>query len=345
VREPDAAVDVARHRDIAPTVSIIVPVFNSARYLEACVSSLLDQDYRDIQVVLVDDGSTDGSERICDRFAAEDERVVVVHRENGGIAAAQNSGLDAATGDLITFCDNDDLMDARMIGRLVEILQATGADMSCCRWHNVGASSAAALRQQNASAPLGHYIAFGDPGRRYQTVFSALTRRITRSELTYFSEANWGKLYRRRLFDGIRFPEGHYAQDVAVAMDLYQRMNVVASCQDKLYYWLQRPDSVSHDLRSTRYYHDIVRAHGRSFDIALAAGILPARAFFGLTALRFEKRSILSSADLALYTEDRAFVAARLASLTPWQRARCEILNAARWLEVQLYNRTIHRRR
>src|SRR5688500_20854 len=108
-----------------PTVSIIVPVYNSALYLEACVSSILEQDYENIEVLLVDDGSTDDSGEICDRFAASDDRVIVLHRENGGIAAAQNTGLDAASGELVTFCDNDDLMSTHLIGRLVEILLAT----------------------------------------------------------------------------------------------------------------------------------------------------------------------------------------------------------------------------
>lgn len=327
-----------------PLVSVIVPVFNSAAYLDACVTSILEQDYPRLEVILVDDGSSDGSGAVCDRLGASDERVVVIHRENGGIAAAQNSGLDVATGELVTFCDNDDLMSTRMIGRLVEILLATDADMSCCRWHNVGASNAAALREANAEEAPGRFISFNQPGRRYQEVFSVVERRLRHRELEYFSEANWGKLYRRELFDGLRFPEGSYAQDVAVAMDLYQRMRVVASCDDALYYWLQRSDSVSHNLRTTRYYHDIVRAHGRAFESALGSGILPARAYFGLSALRFERRSATIAADRALYEKDRQYVASLKSRLTRRQRARCAVLRAVRLLEVQIYNLTVHRR-
>jgi len=328
-----------------PKVSIIVPVYNSARYLEACVTSILEQDYPNIEVLLVDDGSTDGSGSICDRFAASDERIVVLHQENGGISVAQNSGLDASTGELVTFCDNDDLMSARMIGRLVDILLASDADMSCCRWYNVGASVAASVREANSGERFGRFITFDQPGKHYQGVFSVTLRKLTRSELYYLSEANWGKLYRRELFEGIRFPEHRYAQDVAIAMSLYQRMRVVASCEDRLYYWLQRSDSVSHNLRTTRYYHDIVRAHGACFDLALADDILPARAYFGLKAIGLERRSVTSTTDRELYESDRRFVAARLASLTPWQRIRCTVLHWIRFLEVKLYNRTVHRRR
>lgn len=327
-----------------PTVSIIIPVYNSEKYLRACVMSVLAQHYRAIEVILIDDGSTDGSGAICDELATADDRVIVVHQKNGGIAAAQNSGLDAASGELVTFCDNDDLMSPRMIGRLVEILVSSGADMSCCRWYNVGASSAEALLAATAAAPDGDHIVFDQPGKYYQTVFSVALRRLARRELHYFSEANWGKLYRRSVFDGIRFPEGAYAQDVAVAMDLYGRMSSVASCDDRLYFWLQRPDSVSHGLRSTRYYHDIVRAHGRCFDLALQQGILPARAYFGMGAIRLEKRSILDAEGRKLYEADRRFVAERRAALTPSQRIRCAVLHGLRFLEVRVYNRTVHRR-
>jgi len=329
---------------MTPKVSIIVPVYNSERYLPACVSSILEQDYRNIEVLLVDDGSTDRSGAICDEFAAADERVVVLHRENGGIAAAQNSGLDAATGELVTFCDNDDLMSRRMIGRLVDILIDGDADMSCCRWYNVGASAAAELRASHADDELGRVIVFDRPGAYYQRVFSLVLRKLTRRKLYYFSEANWGKLYRRSLFNGLRFPENRYAQDVAVAMDLYGRMNAVASCDDRLYYWLQRADSVSHSLRSTKYYHDIVLAHGRCFELALDEGILPARAYFGLQAIRAQKRSVVTAADRAMYDRDRRYVVDRFASLTAWQRVQCAALHWLRLMEVQIYNRTVHRR-
>lgn len=327
-----------------PKVAIIVPVYNSDRYLEACVSSILAQDYENIEVILVDDGSTDGSAEICDRFSASDVRVRVLHRENGGIAAAQNSGLDAASGELVTFCDNDDLMSTRMIGRLVEIMTITDADMSCCRWQNVGASVAESVRKTESQGEFGKFIDFGQPGRWYQGVFSLLLRRLAGRELYYFSEANWGKLYHRSLFDGIRFPERRYAQDVAIAMDLYQRMRRVASCEDRLYYWVQRPDSVSHGLRSTKYYHDIVRAHGRCFDVAVANDILPARSYFGMMAIRREKRSIITEEDRDLYAQDRLYVASRVRSLAPFQRVRCAAVQWIRFLEVQLYNRTVHRR-
>lgn len=326
-------------------VSIIVPVYNAAEYLRATVRSLLDQEYRSIQVILVDDGSTDGSGALCDGFADEDDRVLVIHQDNAGIGAAQNAGLDAATGSLLTFCDNDDLVSPRLIGRLVAILTDADADMSCCRWRNVGASEASRVLAAHRDDPPGEVIVFAEPARSYQQVFSLAHRRLRSRELEYFSEANWGKLYRAHLWDGIRFPEGTYAQDVAVAMGLYLRMKRVASCADALYLWLQHPHSVSHRTRATGYFHDIVRAHGVSFDRAIAAGIVPARAYGGMMTLDAERSSVRSASDRDLYRADRSFVRRRLAQLTRRQRVQCWLWHRVRRVEVLVYRLTVHRRR
>lgn len=312
--------------------------------MRATVESILEQTYRSIEVLLVDDGSTDGSGEICDVLAAGDARVRVIHQANAGIGAAQNAGLDAARGELLTFCDNDDLMRSTLVARLVAILLDADADMSCCRWANIGASDAAEeLRRPGAAS--GKVIVFGEPARRYQEVFSLAHRRIARRELEYFSEANWGKLYRARLWDGVRFPEGVYAQDVAVAMDLYLRMRTVASCSDVLYLWLQHPESVSHHLRRTRYFHDIVRAHAHAFDLALAAGITPVRAYGGMMTLDLERRSTRDVDDRSLYLADRSLVAERTAELTFAERLRCRLFHVVRRLEVRVYRLTVHRRR
>ena len=327
------------------TVSVIVPAYNSVDYLRACVASILAQTYRNIEVILVDDGSTDGTHELCDELAAMDPRLHVIHQPNGGIGAAQNAGLDAARGAFITFCDNDDLMSPHLVERLVDILVDADADMSCCRWWNVGVSVAASALEEHRDAPPGEVVVFDDAARSYQSVFSVTLRRVRAQELNYFSEANWGKLYRTALFDGVRFPEGRSAQDVAVAMDLYLRTRRVASCSDRLYFWLQRSDSVSHSLRSPRYYHDIVSAHARSFQAALAHNVLPARAFYGLTALRLERRTVRTPDDAKAYRADRALVRSLRAHLRPNERIRCFALSLIRQAEVFVYDRTVHRRR
>ncbi|WP_415127862.1 glycosyltransferase [Microbacterium sp.] len=322
-----------------------MPVYNAAGFLVATVESILSQTYRNLEVVLVDDGSTDSSAQMCDRLAERDERVRVVHQPNAGIGAAQNAGLDVASGELITFCDNDDLMRPTLVERLVHILVDADADMSCCRWRNIGASTAATELRRHAVDPIGDTLVFDAPARHYQEVFSLAHRRLARRELQYFSEANWGKLYRAALWEGIRFPEGVFAQDVAVAMDLYLRMRTVASCSDVLYYWIQHPQSVSHDARRTAYFHDIVAAHSHAFDLSLAAGITPARAYGGMMTLDLERRSVGNVDEAALYRADEDHVAAQMARLSAGQRWRCRLLHTIRRLEVRVYRLTVHRRR
>lgn len=327
-----------------PMVSIIVPVYNAGSFLHACVASLLAQTYSNIEILLVNDGSTDGSDAICDEFAASDKRVRVIHQVNGGIGRAQNAGLDAARGELITFCDNDDLMSPLLVTRLTEMLLENDADMACCKWYNVGASVATDLLKSHSDDPPGEVIVFNSPASHYQSTFSVVIRRLFRRELKYFSEANWGKLYRASLFSGLRFPEGQYAQDVAVAMPLYNQMQRVASCSDRLYFWLQRADSVSHNLRSTAYYHDIIDAHISSFEVALGQGVLPARAFYGLTAVRAAKRSVTSPEELAVYKNDRARVRSMKRRLGIGKYVACQVLCWIRQAETKVYDRTVHRR-
>lgn len=114
-----------------PLVSIIVPIYNAKDYLPQCVDSLLNQTYTNLDVILVDDGSTDGSGALCDAYAS-DSRVHVVHKNNGGISSARNAGLDVAKGDYIAFCDADDYVHQQMIEILLNTSVGNGCDLSIC---------------------------------------------------------------------------------------------------------------------------------------------------------------------------------------------------------------------
>lgn len=325
-------------------VSVIVPVYNAGGFLERTISSIQKQTHRELEIILVDDGSTDGSGELCDRLAEKDSRIVVVHQRNSGIAAAQNAGLERAQGEFITFCDNDDLMAPRLVQRLLSALIDNAADMSCCRWRNPGASTAEVEMHAHADDPPGPTLIIDDPAQAYQCVFSLAHRRLAGAELRYFSEANWGKLYRASLWRSVRFPEGRYAQDVAVSLDLYLQMRRVASLADALYYWIQRPQSVSHRTKQTQYFRDIVRAHGRAFELSLQAGIVPARAYGGLMTLRLERRSVRTAEDERLFEDDDRYVRSLLRRLTLRQRLLCSAFFSLRRVETAVYRLTIHRR-
>lgn len=124
---------------MGPLISVIVPIYNVEPYLRACVQSILDQTWRELEIILVDDGSTDGSGALCDRFAAGDGRVRVIHQENSGTASgARNAGIEAATGQWFTFVDGDDFLDRDMIEYLYRLCESTGSQISRCGVRHVG---------------------------------------------------------------------------------------------------------------------------------------------------------------------------------------------------------------
>ena len=149
-------------------VSIIVPVYNSENILRYCLESIATQTYRDLEVLLIDDGSTDSSGSICDEYGARDSRFRVFHTENNGIAAAQNIGLDQAKGTLIAFVDNDDILARQNIEYLVKAIQCSKADLSKARWKQFGLSELkAVVNEARSERFMGQLTAFENPIKKY----------------------------------------------------------------------------------------------------------------------------------------------------------------------------------
>ena len=118
---------------MAEKVSIIVPVYNVQKYLEECLKSLMNQSYNNLEIILVDDGSTDNSGKICDEYAKKDSRIIIIHQKNFGAANAKNKGLDICSGELVTFMDSDDIVELNWIEIMVNTLHKYKADMvECC---------------------------------------------------------------------------------------------------------------------------------------------------------------------------------------------------------------------
>lgn len=177
------------------TVSVIVPVYNVSAYLPQCLDSILGQDYEKLEVILIDDGSPDDSGAICDRYARKDSRIRVIHQKNAGAAAAKNAGLRIATGEYLSFVDSDDYLEPGVYRYLVDILKENEADVVRCAFRNVYRSRT----EDNLY----------EPGRR---VVDGIT--FLRSFATDWTcGLLWNKLYRRELFDGIFFEEGHKIDD------------------------------------------------------------------------------------------------------------------------------------
>lgn len=334
-----------------PLVSIIVPVYNAEDYLRYCVDSILQQSYANLEVILVDDGAKDSSPQICDEFAAQDNRVTVIHQENGGIAKAQNTGLDAAHGEYIAFADNDDILDRHNIEYLLHALQNTGADMSKARWRQFGVSQLDEVAQEAATGAEtpSKITVFEHPLAAYQTVFCKSLRiigdKLGRStEARYFNEANWCRLYKRELWDGIRFPEGMYAQDVMAAGDLYIRMRKVADLGVNLYNWLQSAGSVTHQERSFGFYHDNFAAGAANFRLCLEQGVRPGRSYYTLVGALHEETTAPDFSDALneqQHKADQDELNELLGKLSYVQRLHCAMIRQIRLLEKHIYDARI----
>lgn len=338
--------------DTSPLVSVIVPVYNGERHLADCIQSIRQQTYTNMEIILVNDGSTDNSLSMCREMAQQDARIRVIDKPNGGIGSAQNAGLDAAHGDFIAFADNDDILDAKNIEMLLHALLAADADMSKGRWMQFGESqwdeifAVASLGADNPEST----VSFADPLRTYQTVFCKSLRLIGQrcgkhTEAAYFNEANWCRLYRTSLWEGVRFPEGRYAQDVMVAGELYSRMRRVTDVNVVLYYWLQSTGSVTHVQKSVSFYHDNVEAGIVNFQYALDRGITPARSFYTMREELMQAHKALqrnpNDNDAAVYQHDVQAVREQCGKLSILQHAHCAALAALRYAEKLVYDRKI----
>lgn len=210
-------------------VSIIIPFYNSENYLSRCIESAAGQTYSDIEIILINDGSTDGSEKVCMSYAQSDPRIRLITQDNKGVSVARNAGLDAATGDLISFIDSDDYVENDYIEYLAGLLEKSGSDMACCGHED----------NKNTSEPR---IITGSE--------ECLKDYLTSKDI--FASV-WGKIYRRSLFDGIRFPEGKRFEDNFVLFRLIGRCSLVAVGYLPKYHYIIRPESfVSESFSSSQ---------------------------------------------------------------------------------------------
>ena len=214
-----------------PQISVIVPVYKAEKYIESCVSSILAQSYRDFELILVEDGSPDRSGEICDVLAKTDDRITVIHKENGGAATARNAGLDVAKGEYIAFIDGDDMVHPQYLKYLFSLLDRTDADFAMC-----------------------HYDFFteegvwfdGEPDENYTLLngkdllnnFREHCRKVSLISLCM-------KLYKKKIFDGLRIPEGYIEEDSMMLPLILERADRIARSENKLYHWRITPGSVT----------------------------------------------------------------------------------------------------
>lgn len=207
-------------------ISVIVPVYNVAAYLPQCMDSILSQSYEALEVILIDDGSTDGSGALCDAYEKKDPRVRVIHQKNGGAASAKNAGLRIATGEYLTFVDSDDFLEPGAYLFMVSTLESYGADVVQSGFRNVFTD----LQEERIAQ---------DPLREYEAI--EYLRRYT-SDWT--CALLWDKLYKRALFEGIFFEEGHIVDDEFFTYQGVMNAQKIVFAPNVIYNYRKRKSSV-----------------------------------------------------------------------------------------------------
>lgn len=230
-------------------ISIIIPVYNTGKYLQECVNSVLQQSYTNIEIILVDDGSTDESGCLCDKYHEQDSRVKVIHKKNGGLSEARNKGIEKATGQYLMFIDSDDVVNREMISKLYNNIIKFQADISICSmWWKV--NEAEQEVEQN------------------QTIITRLYEGAEIKKLLYGNDCitpvetvvAWNKLYKAELFDEIRYPVGRFHEDEFVIHHLLAKSKRVVYTNEKLYYYMQREGSITNKF-SVKRICDVVDAY------------------------------------------------------------------------------------
>lgn len=212
-------------------ISVIVPVYNSELYLERCVDSIISQTYQKLEIILVDDGSTDSSGEICDAYGKEDIRVKVVHKENGGAATSRNRGLEIAGGQYIGFVDSDDYIAIDMYESMYKYLNEDTDIVTCGRSLVYPPKSSGLKRNIFCAIQATKY-------NRDQAICELLKG-------TVFAYGVCEKLYRKELFNNITFPNGKSSEDLPVTYSLFKKCRNIVNIGEAKYFVFQRSNSIS----------------------------------------------------------------------------------------------------
>lgn len=222
------------------TISVIIPIYNVERYLRRCVDSVIRQTYENLEIWLVDDGSTDGSGRICDEYSNLDKRIKVIHQNNIGLSGARNSALDRMTGQYVYFVDSDDFIRDNTIQHLFDAMVEEKADMVIAHLEEGNQDS---FSSQSVSCDSATVISMGRDDA-IKALFSDNYKGIM--------VPAWGKLYRSELLTNIRFPIGKIHEDEFVAHEILFKCKIIAISDAVLYYHFRRSGSITNETYSIR---------------------------------------------------------------------------------------------
>lgn len=238
-------------------ISIIVPVYNVVDYVDKCISSIVAQTYKNIEIIIVDDGSTDGSGEICDKWAKNDIRIQVCHKKNGGLSSARNVGISRSNGDFIGFVDSDDYISDDMYESMLKHME-DDVDITACGRVYVYPNKS---KMRNFKARIASDVL-------------KMSNEVAMDELLkmrYLDFSVCTKLFRRNLWENVKFLNGRTSEDLPVSYELVKKSRKVVNIAEAKYYYMYREDSISHksfELRRIDYvlfYRDIYKDVKRSY--------------------------------------------------------------------------------
>lgn len=225
--------------EVFPLVSIIVPVYNVYTYIEKCLISLINQTYENIEIILVNDGSTDKSGEICEQYVENDKRVKLIHQANQGLSAARNTGITNSKGEYLMFVDSDDWVSERIVEVLISNIQSKGLKLSMVDYHKVNAE---------------------DLTDNFEVSFDSILIEKEVAIKRMLSGEWWSacmKLYHISIFNNIRFPVGRNNEDYAILIHVFEQCEYVSFNKSKLYYYLTRPNSITTSQLNDRSFDEI----------------------------------------------------------------------------------------
>lgn len=239
-----------------PMISVIVSIFNVQDYVEKAIESIVHQSYENLEIILVDDGSTDNSGRLCDEFSKIDRRIKVIHKKNGGLSSARNTGIESSTGEYIAFVDGDDWIDSTMYEDLLGAIKKYDADLAICSYKEISRKGII------------------DRSTDKVTVFEgSQTLRVFVEEIEEYciQNAAWNKLYHRNLMGNLRFPEGKLYEDIVYTTKLLAASKKAVYLDHAYYnYLFDRSDSIMNTKRVGRILTDQIPAYEEKGEFLLS---------------------------------------------------------------------------
>lgn len=244
-----------------PQISVIVPVYNVEPYLHKCINSIINQTHKDFELILIDDGSPDSCGLICEDYAKRDRRIKVIHKENGGLSSARNSGIEVAKGKYIAFIDGDDYVHPNMLEVMYNTAEQHSSDMVVCDFVKVNENDDYEINSSKSIKKIQHF-----------TNIRALMQLFSNDHDDYITGAGnnvkwvvvWNKLYKRELFIYDRFYEGHICEDEFIIHKLLYSCRKVTYISCEFYFYVQRTDSIINSSYSIKRFDKVKALQDRA---------------------------------------------------------------------------------